>query len=271
LNPTTRFDVFRRMFADLGTPLRPGMKVMDFGCGAGRLVHAALKQGFDAYGCDLYDVKYSSDWEGRGVVSDLKHEARLRKIEQPYRLPFDDASMDAIISDQVLEHVQNYPEAVAEMHRILRPGGCFLHAFPSRYSPVEGHIFVPLASFFHPRWWLWLWAGLGVRNEFQRGLHAREVVKRNADFLRHGTNYLTTREIKREFARYFGSHVAFVEHAFLPYSNRPRFLAKVPGGPALYRLLSARILYGTRDTAVEPAVSGGSRGYANDRRALFAR
>jgi SAM-dependent methyltransferase len=255
LNPTTRFDVFRKMFNDLGTPLRPGMKVMDFGCGEGRLVNAALKQGFDAYGCDLYDVKYSSDWEGRGVVSGLKEEARLRKIEEPYRLPFDDASMDAIISDQVLEHVQNYPEAVAEMHRILRPGGVFLHAFPSRYRPVEGHIFVPLASFFRPRWWLWLWATLGVRNEVQRGLRAREVVNRNAHFLKHGTNYLTAREIKREFARYFGGRVAFVEHAFLPYSNRPRFLTKVPGGPAAYRLLAARIVYGVRDPAVERALS----------------
>jgi SAM-dependent methyltransferase len=154
------------------------------------------------------------------------------------------------VSDQVLEHVQNYPQAIAEMHRVLRPGGAFLHAFPSRYRPVEGHISVPLASFFRPRWWLWLWAALGIRNEFQRGLHAREVVNRNVHFLKHGTNYLTAHEIKRQFGRRF-ARVEFVEYAFLPYSNRSRFLAKVPLGPAAYRTLSARFVYGARDVALD--------------------
>src|SRR5579863_10445048 len=187
MDPKTRFDVFCRMFADLGTPIRSEMKVVDFGCGTGELVKAALARGFDAYGCDLYDVKYSADWE-TGVEANLKERGRLRQIRSPYELPFDDSSIDVVFSDQVFEHVLNYPETIAELLRIMRPGGFFLHAFPSRYRIIEGHIYVPMTSIFRPRWWLWLWAALGVRNESQTGLPAREVVRQNVHFLSHATN-----------------------------------------------------------------------------------
>jgi len=113
---------------------------------------------------------------------------------------------------------------------------------------------VPLAALFRPRWWLWLWALLGVRNEFQQGMPAAEVVEKNVHFLKNGTNYPPTRQVKREFARCF-SRVEFVERVFLPYSNRPRFLAKVPFGAALYGLLWGRFLFGMRSTVPESAPS----------------
>ena len=58
--------------------------------------------------------------------------------------------------------------------------------------------------------------------------------------------------MKREFARCFGQ-VEFVERKFLPYSNRPRALAKVPFGPALYGFLGSRFLYGVRAAMPAPA------------------
>jgi ubiquinone/menaquinone biosynthesis C-methylase UbiE len=242
---TTRFDVIRRILADLGTPIRPEMKVMDFGCGEGGLVKAALAHGFDTYGCDLYDIEYSCKWHsewGRAGTTD----GRLRRIRNPYELPFDDSSIDVVISNEVFEHVQNYRQALAELRRVIRPGGFFLHAFPSRYLLIEPHIYVPLTTMFRPRWWLWLWAVLGVKNQFQKGLSAAEVVRQNAHFLSHGTNYLPPGEIKSEFARYF-TKVEFVERFFLRYSNRARVLAGVPLLPSLYGLLRARFLYGVRD------------------------
>jgi SAM-dependent methyltransferase len=245
MDPMTRFNVFCRMFADLGTPIRPNMTVLDFGCGTGELVKAALAQGVDAYGCDLYDVKYSANWESE-VIAVLREEGRLRQIRTPYTLPFNDSSIDVVISDQVFEHVLNYPEAIAELYRIMRPGGFFLHTFPSRYRIIEAHIYVPLTSMFRPRWWLWLWAVLGVKNEFQAGLSAGEVVQHNTHFLSHGTNYLTPREIKYEFGKSF-SRIAFVERLYLRYSINGKALATLPFGPTLYGLLLSRFLYGMRD------------------------
>jgi SAM-dependent methyltransferase len=251
----TRFDVFRRVLSDLGTPLTRSMKLMDFGCGEGNLVGTALSQGLDAYGCDLYDVKYSRDWNGSGVKAELRATSRLRPILPPYRLPFDDSSIDVVISDQVFEHVLDYPQAIAELHRVMRPGAVFLHAFPSRYRWHEGHIYVPMSSMFRPRWWLWLWAALGIRNEFQGGMSVAQVVQANEHFLEYGTLYLGPTRIKHEFGRYFSS-VRFVEGAFLPHSNRPRLLRHIPGGAALYGLLWNRFLYGRRplsDVQTPPA------------------
>jgi len=241
------------MLADLGFGIQPHMKVLDFGAGEGKLVSFARAQGLDAYGCDLYDVQYSYTLSRDATAAALREEGRLRPILTPYRLPFEDSSIDVVISDQVFEHVLNYPQAIEELRRVMRVGGVFLHAFPSRYRVIEGHIYVPMSSIFRPRWWLWLWALLGVRNEFQHGLSAKEVVEKNVQFLKHGTNYPPTREVKSEFQRCF-SQVEFVERVFLPYSNRPRALAKVPLGPALYGLLASRFLYGVRG-AVEDIVN----------------
>ena len=247
VRPANRFDLFRLMLSDLGFTIQPNMKVLDFGAGEGKLVAFARAQGFDAYGCDLYNIEYSYTLDRDPTAIALRDEGRLRPIRTPYRLPFEDSSIDVVISDQVFEHVLNYPQAIEELHRVMRVGGVFLHIFPSRYRVLEPHIYVPLSTIFRPRWWLWLWALLGVRNEFQHGLSAREVVEKNTHFLKCGTNYRRPREIKQEFVKCFGQ-VEFVERVFLPRSNRPRALAKVPFGAALYGLLAERFLHGVCET-----------------------
>jgi SAM-dependent methyltransferase len=50
-----------------------------------------------------------------------------------------------IVSDQVLEHVVELEEAVAELRRVLRPGGVMYHHFPSLALVREGHIGIPMA------------------------------------------------------------------------------------------------------------------------------
>jgi ubiquinone/menaquinone biosynthesis C-methylase UbiE len=49
------------------------------------------------------------------------------------------ASFDAIVSNMVFEHVMNPPEVLAELHRVLRPGGAMLHMWPSDGAIFEGH------------------------------------------------------------------------------------------------------------------------------------
>ena len=47
-----------------------------------------------------------------------------------HRLPFKDAVFDAVISEAVLEHVQDPNRVVSEMHRVLKPGGVVCAAVP---------------------------------------------------------------------------------------------------------------------------------------------
>lgn len=49
-------------------------------------------------------------------------------------LPLPDESADLILSRALLEHVDGVPSAVANMGRVLKPGGVSLHLVPCRYS-----------------------------------------------------------------------------------------------------------------------------------------
>ena len=184
---------FRRIFDDIG--ISPSARLLDFGCGYGLHMREYLRAGFDAYGCDI--AEYRAD-------------ERVRMIErEPYRIPFEDNFFDAVVSTSVLEHAQNTEEVFREIKRVLRPGGKAVHLFPTRwYFPREPHIYVPLANFFGnnvPRWWLKLWAALGVRNEYQQGMTTDEVVDKNVDFCRRGVWYISCGEHERIAKRVYGN------------------------------------------------------------------
>ena len=49
----------------------------------------------------------------------------------PRRFPFADDSFDAVITSEVLEHIQDDVDAIAEMVRVLKPGGRFAATVPS--------------------------------------------------------------------------------------------------------------------------------------------
>jgi SAM-dependent methyltransferase len=244
-----RYALFERILARQHTPVTGVL--LDFGCGSGELVKAAVEKGVDAYGCD---IDFSSEWVNQSVLAQMMAQGRVRKVEMrtsgkespgagdAYRLPFEDGMFDVVISDQVLEHVHNYAEVVRELHRVMKPGAVFLHMFPARYRLVEAHVLVPLAGFYRPHWWLSMWAAIGIRNrEFQRDWSAARTAAANAEWLPAMTNYLTVRELKREFSPLFA--IKFVEGEFMAASKR----AKVFLLPSLYRLLQSRIMYGVRE------------------------
>jgi SAM-dependent methyltransferase len=180
----------------------------------------------------------------------LVEQGVLRPIRmEPYNIPYDDEFFDVIISDQVFEHVMDYPTTLRETRRILKPGGAFLHLFPGRYRLIEPHVFVPLACMVRTRWWLKIWAHAGIRNEFQKKLSAAEATEANYKYLNNCTNYLPKRELVRHFRQYF-TDVRFAEDAFLKNSKRGRKfyeLARwVPFSLRFYSAVWARAAFGRR-------------------------
>lgn len=176
-------------------------KVLDFGCGAGGLVNSLLSLGYDAYGCDV-----KADW----LESPPGDTGRLKTIPlTPYRLPFEDNTLDVVVSTSVLEHAQNKEEYFQEFYRVLKVGGYSMHLFPGKwYMPYEPHIYVPLANFLWPKcpkWWLGLWALLGVRNEFQQDKTWKEVVELNYQYSLHGLSYWSNRKYRQLSMRVFGN------------------------------------------------------------------
>lgn len=200
---------------------KPDQQLLELGCGNGTLVDRLRDKGIHAFGCDIAHSD-ASDYEENIAKPYLKTIAL-----EPYRLPFDDEQFDIVISHVVLEHVMDYPSTFKEMHRVLKPGGIGFHIFPGRYVLIEPHVFVPLATLFRNRSWLYLWAMLGIRNQFQIGKSAREVCDLNYRYLNSHTNYPTNREIMKHACMF--SETAFREDLFfkpIPGTQRRQSLKR---------------------------------------------
>jgi SAM-dependent methyltransferase len=105
----------------------PGDRVLDLGCGAGRHAYGALRRGADVIALDwsVDEVAVVRDtmaaMELAGEVPPRAHATAVRG--DLTRLPFPDATFDRVIAAEVLEHIPADSEAIAEIARVLRPGG----------------------------------------------------------------------------------------------------------------------------------------------------
>ena len=157
-----------------GISLPKDARILDFGCGSGRHTYEYLDAGFArTTGFDVKDYVRLRDPQDRRYFA-------FAEGDGSDGIPFPDDTFDFITSTSVFEHVLKPAEIVPEIARVLKPDGVTLHVFPSRWRPVEPHIHVPFGGAIQARAWLAFWAHMGVRNEFQTGLSARETVSRNA-------------------------------------------------------------------------------------------
>jgi len=237
---SSRLECKLQVLSAMGFPLEEGAAILDFGCGAGDLVQKMRDAGYQAYGCDI------SFTPGK-YVDRLSQQGSLRIVPtDDYRLPFEDDTFDLVSSDQVLEHVQDHDEALREILRVLKPGGVSLNVYPPRLTPIEPHVFVPLASWFRPLWWLRVWAWLGIKNQYQVNKTGGEVALANAEYLSQKTNYAHDRDL-RKLAHSKGFTVLSGEKEMLRYhSSLTRKVMRVntvlPIFPWLCRTFVSRVV-----------------------------
>jgi SAM-dependent methyltransferase len=102
---------------------RPGERVLDLGCGAGRFVAALRDAGADPVGVELAEA----------ALERARHNAPgadLRLLEEDGSLPLEHASVDLVWCSEVLEHVADTGHLLLESRRVLRPGGRLLVTVP---------------------------------------------------------------------------------------------------------------------------------------------
>jgi 2-polyprenyl-3-methyl-5-hydroxy-6-metoxy-1,4-benzoquinol methylase len=233
---------FLDLLCDFGVNITENTFILDFGCGNGYLVKSLLESGFKAKGCDL-KFKHGKD------VDFLTKCGLINNINiDPYQLPYDDNTFDIIITNQVMEHVQNYEETIVEMRRVLKPGGVCLHMFPSQLKPIESHVYIPFASIIRNYPYLLIWAILGVKKNDQVGMNAKTIAKANQTYLKTCTNYLSGKQILNYFQKGGFEKCFYIEDLFLKNSpnKRGRLLyklgLKIPVIFAIYRLFWTRVL-----------------------------
>jgi SAM-dependent methyltransferase len=118
----------RERFVGVGNPfalgeIRAGEAVLDLGCGAGfdafvaaRLVGPSGR----VAGVDLSPEMLACAETARGAAGLPRAEFREAAVEA---LPFPDADFDVAISNGVLNLIPDKPAALAEIFRVLKPGG----------------------------------------------------------------------------------------------------------------------------------------------------
>ena len=102
--------------------LRAGMHVLDAGCGPGSItlgLAAAVALG-EVVGIDM---QLSLVEQARALAVQRGVTNARFEVANVYDLPFPDGSFDAAFANRVLEHLREPVRALAELRRVLRPGG----------------------------------------------------------------------------------------------------------------------------------------------------
>ena len=116
----------------------PGRTVIDVGCGAGRHSFEAYRRGADVIAFDqnaeeLADV--DTMLQAMGQAGEAPESAKAQVVVgDALALAYPDESFDSVIASEVLEHIPDDDAAIAELSRVLRPGGTLVVTVP-RWLP----------------------------------------------------------------------------------------------------------------------------------------
>lgn len=112
---------FYAKFTNAMRPERPGARVLDIGCGVGQVVAQLTREGFEAHGVDVSapNIERTKSFTDRCLVYDGG------------RLPYPDNHFDRVGALNVVEHVQDPEDFVAEAVRVCAPGGRVILSSPN--------------------------------------------------------------------------------------------------------------------------------------------
>lgn len=190
------------------------IKILDVGCGNGELIKylsmalkaCNLKCNFEIYGLDVID--YGVQRSGFEIEmlrqlnefdSTINWLNRVKLITYDEDWPFQSQYFDFVISNQVLEHVQNHTHFFAQQNRVLNELGVALHLFPLKEVWYEGHLYLFFAHWFK-NWnglakWIEFCSRIGLGKFKKSGMSLERYVVGHADYINLYTNYLPENEI----------------------------------------------------------------------------
>ncbi|MEN2785572.1 class I SAM-dependent methyltransferase [Sphingomonas qilianensis] len=239
----------KKVSTRVGRPAR----VLDFGCGIGGTVAVLRNRGYDAYGVDVVESYIDN---GSGYFVDEGEYPALSLLKDG-RSIFPDSYFDLVISDQVLEHVEQVDAVASEISRITAPGGEGVHIFPAKYCFKEPHMYTPIVH--------WLPKGAprkaAIKTMLRLGYSApffseRPLDERTEIFNHYSeteTFYRSSAELRRVFARHGLTAASGTREKLKVSGGTQKKVAAMPlvGGVAatLYDNFRASYLVTRNDTA----------------------
>jgi SAM-dependent methyltransferase len=121
-------------------PLRPGMRILEIGCGEAGVLKAFINRGCVGVGVELDEPRvelakeYLPDEIASGKLMLVSKDIYKVDIEKELKGLF-----DVIILKDVIEHIHDQPKLIGWMKHFLVPDGIIFFGFPPWYMPFGGH------------------------------------------------------------------------------------------------------------------------------------
>jgi SAM-dependent methyltransferase len=117
---------FYAKYADTLKPDQPGARVLDIGCGVGQVAARLDSAGFEAYGVDVSEPN---------IARARKTNPRCQLYDGK-TLPFETGFFASAGALNVLEHVEEPEQFIAELARVVAPGGKIVLSSPNFFRVV---------------------------------------------------------------------------------------------------------------------------------------
>lgn len=115
--------------------LAPGQLFLDAGAGFGRHAYAAARLGARVVALDwaVHEVVATRNtFAAMALAGEMPPDRFVACLRgDATRLPFADATFDRVVTSEVLEHIDSDTAAIAELHRVLKPGGILAATVPT--------------------------------------------------------------------------------------------------------------------------------------------
>lgn len=143
-------DGFYTKYVDFLQPVTLGTRVLDIGCGVGQVVAQLERRGYEAYGVDVSEPN----------IKRAKEVCPRCRLYDGRTLPFPDQHFASAGAFNVLEHVEEPEAFIAELVRVVAPGGRVVISSPNFFRVLGFHDY-------HPRM-------RGLANKWRNALRLRE-------------------------------------------------------------------------------------------------
>jgi len=120
--------------------IKPGMRILEIGCGEGGVLKAFINKGCKGVGVEMDAPRIENAKEflpddvAAGNIKFIIKDIYKVDIEKDFGGPF-----DVIVLKDVIEHIHDQAKLIGWMKNFLKPGGIVFFGFPPWYMPFGGH------------------------------------------------------------------------------------------------------------------------------------
>ena len=188
-----------------------GKRVLELGCGAGIDSAEFASNGAWMVSCDFARTATQST---RSLLEEARLPVRVIQMDAT-SLPFRDETFDCVYSFGVLHHIPEVEKALAEIKRVLKPGGQVMVMLYNKDSLLYGYSIVYLR---------------GIKEKLLDKLTMDELLARYSERKEDNpyTRVYTKKEAEELFGRYFDSCSVDVRYNVIDLPEQRKIKVEIP-------------------------------------------